>query len=137
MNCIVARKMKENQDSVLILVPMRILILITLMFILSCHGQKSETTVTVQNTMNSRLDSVIIRVNTTHLKFMNLKAKERRTQKFSTSNTQQRHDDNAFFISIYSGDSLIRSGTFGYFTHGDIQEQYTITIYDDFRYREN
>lgn len=85
--------------------------------------------------MNVTFDSVIVTIDT-QLKFFQLGPSQKQSQKFSIVNLQHMHNDQAFFLRAFVRDSIVCTGTFGYFTHGDVQKKYTLTLYGKFQYRE-
>lgn len=117
---------------------MRIIFPILVIFTtVCCKGKVTDISTTIKNETNTNLDSVVVAVDTIKLKFSSIEIKKEFTQTFLRKNIQNGHDDNAFTISIYVRDSLVNSGTFGYFAHGNIAPKYVITIYDNFKFREN
>lgn len=113
---------------------MRVLILACFCF-LCCSERKSESVLIIKNDMNVEFDSVIVTIDT-KLKFFQLGPLKKQSQKFSTVNLQRTHNDHAFFLTAFVRDSIVCMGTFGYSTHGNFEDKYTLTLYGNFQYKE-
>jgi hypothetical protein len=85
----------------------------------------------------SRIDSVIIRVMQTKLKFSDIKPGQKDIVETAYVNKDGR-GEGAITISIYFNGSLRNSGSFGYFSSPDeIKSEYSIRITKDFKFRED
>ena len=109
-----------------------------ILILTSCSHSNEKVKVNLLNISKIKIDSIVISINKSKLNFMNINANQ--TQKLSKSVDLKKSGvgQGAFVISIYANDSLKNSGTFGYFSNpSEIKSEYTVTIFDDLKFREN
>jgi len=82
------------------------------------------------------IDSIRISTYGVNLKYEKLIPQQAVVKEFISN--YKGHYEGAFSISVYVKDSLKSSGTFGYFPDkSSMQKLYTVTIYDDFKFKES
>lgn len=112
-----------------------ILSILTLLFGCSLRSKK-EVRITLKNQTKYLIDSVIIRSHEVNEVFRQVQPGDS-ISKDVAFNFQVKYEG-AWTILVYENSDLKRSGSFGYYSNSsDIKNSYTLTIYNNFSYKEN
>lgn len=109
------------------------LLFLTLLFAIACKNNANEDKVikvTIYNSSEARIDSVLIHTSSSTLIYENIMPGE--VMQKGYINTSKDSYESVFAATIYRNDSIMYEGTFGYFTGStDLQKNYWITITRD------
>lgn len=108
--------------------------------LLNCQtqGRLKEIQISLKNETSHSLEKVEISVLTSKITFRQINSGLSSTNKLTIRIDSAVNYEGAFLINITSGDSLKKSGTFGYYSSlRELKNNYTITVFDDLKFRES